>query len=148
MLQNYMEIISEAKYIRVSPRKMRLVAQAVKKLTPQAALDQLSVMPKSAALPIALALKSAIANASHNNKLTLGQIYIKEMIVSGGPVLKRFQPVSRGRAHSIKKRMSHIKVILADNQSQSANLKSQNVKSQMVVEKEKKEEKQSKSSAK
>lgn len=109
-----MEVTAEAKYIRMSPRKVRLVADAVKHLSPKVALSHLALMPKRAAGPIAKTLKSALANATSNAKLVSDNLAIKSIVISGGPALKRWRPVSRGRTHPYKKRMSHIKVILSD----------------------------------
>lgn len=109
-----MEIIAEAKYIKMSPRKVRLVAMAIKKLTPVLALSHLALMPKQASKPVVAALKSAMANAINNAKLKEENLRIKAITVAGGPALKRWRPVSRGRAHPYKKRMSHIRVVLSD----------------------------------
>lgn len=109
-----MEVTAEAKYVKLSPRKVRLVAEAIKRLSPALALEHLALMPKRAAGPIALVLKSAVANATHNAKLSADVLRIKSVVVGGGPALKRWHPVSRGRAHPYKKRMSHIRVVLSD----------------------------------
>lgn len=107
-----MEVVAEAKFVKMSPRKIRTVVEAVKRLVPNAALEHLALMPKRAARPVALALKSALANAKHNLKLAEDNLRIKSIVVSQGPALKRWRPVSRGRAHPYKKRMSHIKIVL------------------------------------
>lgn len=118
-----MQITAQAKYIKMSPRKVRLVAEAIKRLTPAVALDQLSLMPKRAAEPIASVLRSALANATKNAKLDADAMRIKSIVVGGGPALKRWRPVSRGRAHPYKKRMSHITVVLTNDQSQQSRQK-------------------------
>lgn len=110
-----MEITAEAKFIKMSPRKVRLVAGALKSLSPTVALEHLALMPKRAAVPVAAVLKSALANATNNAKLQAEALRIKSVIVGGGPALKRWRPVSRGRAHPYKKRMSHIRIVLTDN---------------------------------
>jgi len=107
-----MEITAEAKYIKMSPRKVRLVAETIRMTSALIALEHLLVMRKSAAKPVAEVLKSAVANATNNLKLAADGLIVKEVVVGGGPAFKRFQPVSRGRAHTYKKRMSHIKIIL------------------------------------
>lgn len=109
-----MEIVAQAKYIKISPRKVRLVADAVKRLSPLVALENLALMPKRASRPIAQVLKSALANATNNGKLPPEALLIKSMIVDGGPALKRWRPVSRGRSHPYKKRMSHIRIVLEE----------------------------------
>lgn len=110
-----MEITAEGKYIKMSPRKVRLVAEAIKKLSPSLALEHLALMPKRAGRPIAAVFKSVLANATNNAKLSADNLRIKSIVVSQGPALKRWRPVSRGRAHPYKKRMSHIRIVLSDN---------------------------------
>lgn len=114
-----MEIISEAKFVRMSPRKVRLVANAISKIAPNAALTQLILMPKRAAKPMAKALKSAIANATVNNKVTSEKLRIKEIIVNEGARLKRFRPGARGRTRPYVKRSTHIRIVLTDDKSQA-----------------------------
>ena len=109
-----MDIVAEAKYTTVSPRQVRPVAQAVNKLSPAIAIAHLAVMSRRAAKPVAAVLKSAVANATKNAKLSEDSLRIKLIVVDGGPALKRWRPVSRGRAHAYKKRMSHIRVVLTD----------------------------------
>lgn len=108
-----MIIKAEQKYIRMSPRKLRLVADVVRELdSPKMVLSYLENINKRAAQPISKVIKQAIANAKNNAGVTEGELRIKEIIINQGPVYKRFRPVSRGRAHGIKKRTSHIRVIL------------------------------------
>ncbi len=109
-----MEITATAKYIRISPRKVRLVAEAIRKISPALALSQLRLMRKGAAKPLYSLLKSALANAANKVKLSIDNLAIKAIVVEGGPALKRFRPVSRGRSHAYKKRMSHIKIVLEE----------------------------------
>lgn len=107
-----MEVKAEAKYIRISPRKVRLVADAIRGLDPQKALEYLKFVNKRAAGPLSKLIKSAIANAQNNFSLKPEDLKFKNIQVGEGPTLKRWQAVSRGRAHSIMKRTSHIKVVL------------------------------------
>lgn len=107
-----MEVKAEAKYIRISPRKVRLVVDAIKGLTPQKAVSYLKFVNKRAAAPLSKLIKSAIANAQNNFSLKPEDLKFKEIQVGEGPTLKRWQAVSRGRAHPIMKRTSHIKVVL------------------------------------
>ena len=109
-----MEVKAEAKYIRISPRKVRLVVNAIRGLTPQKALTYLKFVNKSGAVPISKVIKSAMANAQNNFGLKPEDLKFKKIRVESGPTLKRWQAVSRGRAHSIMKRTSHIKVILVE----------------------------------
>lgn len=107
-----MEIIAKSKFIRTSPRKLRLVAEVVKGLPAQRAEMVLGQLNKRAVLPLTKTIKSAIANAVKGKGLNLETLMVRRIEIEGGPVYKRFQPVSRGQAHSIKKRTSHIKVVL------------------------------------
>jgi large subunit ribosomal protein L22 len=116
-----MEIFAQTKYLRTSPRKLRLVARALKGHPVGKALVLLSKINKRAALPILKVLKSAAANAK-NKGLSEANLKIKGVIVDGGPTYKRFQPISRGRAHPIAKRTSHIKVVLEEESGQAEGL--------------------------
>lgn len=105
-------ISASAKYIRMSPRKVRLVAEAIKKLKPTESLIYLKNINKRAVQPLTKVIKSAIANAEENFKIKAEDLTFAKILVEPGPVLKRWRAVSRGRAHPINKRTSHIKVIL------------------------------------
>lgn len=107
-----MIIKAEQKFIRTSPRKLRLVADSVRKLAVTAAFEQLQALHKYAALPLKKTLRQAQANAVNNHHLDPATLTIKEIQISEGPTYKRWQPVSRGRAHSIFKRTSHIRIVL------------------------------------
>ena len=107
-----MQIIAEQKNTRQSSRKVRLVANAVRKLTMKDAFEQLAVMERRASLVVAKVLRQAVANAMHNHHLTVDQLELKNILVTEGPTYKRFRAVSRGRAHTIFKRTCHVRVIL------------------------------------
>lgn len=107
-----MIIKAEQKYIRQSPRKVRLVVDAIRELTPKEALDQLAFMRKRAAMPVSKTIKQAIANAVKNMNIPEESLRFATIDVGEGPVFKRWNAVSRGRAHQILKRTSHIKVLL------------------------------------
>lgn len=107
-----MEVRAYQKYIRVSPRKLRLVADAVRNMPPNQALTNLKFMNKRAAVPLAKIFKQAISNAQNNLNLKEADLKTKELLVEEGPTLKRWRAVSRGRAHQIMKRTSHLKLIL------------------------------------
>lgn len=107
-----MEIIAKSKYIRTSPRKLRLVARGLKKISLTQALIILEQLGKRASLPLRETIRSAVANAKNNFGLGEEVLRIKKLKIEEGPTYKRFRAVSRGRAHSIKKRTSHIIVIL------------------------------------
>lgn len=103
-----MKVIAKLKYLRISPRKVRLVANLVSGLDVGKAEEQLSFFPKHAALPLRKLLRSAIANAEHNFNFKRESLYVRSLIVEGGPILKRFLPRMGGRASDIKKRTSHV----------------------------------------
>ena len=113
-----MEVIARTKYIRVSPRKMRLVADLVRGLKTGEALAILTHLHKSAARPLLLALKQGVANATHNFHLDSESLLIKELEIGKGPTLKRGRPVARGRWHPILKRTSHIRMVLEGERKQ------------------------------
>jgi large subunit ribosomal protein L22 len=102
------------KYIRTSPRKLRLVADAVRKLSPTEALRQLKFIGKRAAEPVYHAIKQAVSNAKNNQGLKEDQLRFKTLEINEGATYKRFRAVSRGMAHSIMKRSSHIRVVLEE----------------------------------
>ena len=106
-----MQIIAYQKFYRMSPRKLKLVADSVRSLKPTQALTQLQFMHKRAATKLHQVMKQAIANAL-DNKLKDTDLVIKHILVEQGPRYRRFRAASRGRARMIVKRTSHIKVIL------------------------------------
>jgi large subunit ribosomal protein L22 len=106
-----MEFKSEQKYLILSPRKIRPVVDVIKKMTPMKALDALPFIKKRASEFLFKVIKSAMANAQQTGA-DINSLVFKEIQIGEGPRLRRGQPVSRGRWHPIKKRMSHIKVIL------------------------------------
>lgn len=107
-----MEVKAYARHIRMSPRKVRLVADLVRGLDVGAALSQLKFYRKAAARPVMKLINSAVANAEHNFKLSSDALFIKKITVDGGPVLKRWRARAFGRAADIKKRTAHISVVL------------------------------------
>lgn len=108
-----MEYQAIAKYIRMSPRKVRLVAHAIKRLTPAMALLRLRELPKRASDPLASVLASVIANVK-DKKADITKMRFKSIEVSHGPTMKRIRAVSKGQAHAYKKKMTHIRVVLTD----------------------------------
>jgi large subunit ribosomal protein L22 len=109
-----MEVRAISKSVRVSPRKMRLVADAVSSLPIAEALRVLEVTQQKAAISFTKTLNSAIANATNNAKLDKENLYIGTVMVNPGQVLKRFRPSTRGRIHPYKKRGSHLTIILKE----------------------------------
>lgn len=107
-----MEVEARASFVRCSPRKLRLVANAVKKLSLDEAQVYLESSSKQASLPLLKVVKQAMANATNNLGLAREGLRLKKIEISEGPTYKRWRAVSRGRAHGIAKRTSHIRVIL------------------------------------
>ncbi|NCF75116.1 MAG: 50S ribosomal protein L22 [Xanthomonadaceae bacterium] len=107
-----MEMKAKAKYIKMSPKKIRLVVNIIRKMDVNDSLAQLKFMNKLAAKPVEKLLNSAVANAKHNFGLERDNLYIKEIKVDEGPTLKRWRPRAFGRAGAIRKRSSHISLIL------------------------------------
>ncbi|HYD35270.1 MAG TPA: 50S ribosomal protein L22 [Vitreimonas sp.] len=107
-----MLITAQQKYIRQTPRKLRLVANTVKKLSLDKAINQLAVIERRATLPVMKVVKQAVANALNNHKLQFSDLVLKDIQVGEGPRYRRFRAVSRGRAHDVKKRTSHVTVTL------------------------------------
>jgi large subunit ribosomal protein L22 len=109
-----MNVISTYKYARISAFKAREVTREIQGLPVSAALDLLAFTPRKAALLISKTLKSAIANAENNNNLKAETLVVREAVVGEGPTLKRFQPKARGSAGPIRKRTSHIRIVVTD----------------------------------
>jgi large subunit ribosomal protein L22 len=108
-----MEVRAEAKYIRMSPRKVRLVVKAIKDMKPEEALAALKFMTRKAAKPITKVIKSAIANATNNFKLDANKLRFKKIQVGEGPTYKRRDKSKREfRLGIIRKRTSHVEVVL------------------------------------
>ena len=105
-----MKVKAQAKYIRISPRKTRLVVDLVRGKKAEEAITMLKFVPKAASKPVSKVIKSAVANAEHNFNLRKKDLVISEIRADEGPTLKRFQPRARGIAYEIKKRTSHITV--------------------------------------
>ena len=126
-----MEYIAIAKNIKTTPRKTRLVVDSVKKRDLNNALSALKIMEKRAASPIKKAIDSAVANAINNFKATRENLTIRDIIVTEGTSYKRFHFAARGRTRPYKKRTSHIRVILTDNniKNQISNIKNTDEKS-------------------
>jgi large subunit ribosomal protein L22 len=109
-----MNVISTYKYAHISAFKAREVTREIQGLPVSAALDLLAFTPRKAAALILKTLKSAIANAENNNNLRAEALVVREAVVGEGPTIKRFQPKARGSAGPIRKRSSHIRIIVTD----------------------------------
>ena len=109
-----MEVVARTQAVRISPRKVRLVADGVKRMSVDQALRSLSLLPNRSAGVLEKTLKSAIANAVNNNRLSESALVIDRIEVTEAQSLKRFHPSTRGRVHPYKKRGSHIRVVLKE----------------------------------
>lgn len=98
--------------IRISPRKVRIVGDLIKKRNINDAMGILTYMPQKASFILKKLLDSAIANARQKKYVDVDNLYVKNVIVDGGPMMKRFLPRAMGRATKIRKRFSHITMIL------------------------------------
>lgn len=98
----------------MSPRKVRLVIDTIRGLSVSEADTRLTFLNKAAALPVQKLLRSAIANAEHNFKLSREQLFVKTITADGGEMVKRSRPRAFGRGAPIRKRTTHINIILAD----------------------------------
>lgn len=107
-----MVIQSTLKYGRISPRKVRFIADRVKKMRIDEALTALTFSNKKGAIFIKKALETTLADAKNNFKMLQDNLMIKSIEVNEGPFFKRWRAVSKGSAHGYKKRVSHIKVVL------------------------------------
>ncbi|MDT0443563.1 MULTISPECIES: 50S ribosomal protein L22 [unclassified Streptomyces] len=109
-----MEARAIARYIRVTPMKARRVVDLIRGMNATEAQAVLRFAPQAASVPVGKVLDSAIANAAHNyNHTDVDDLYIKEAYVDEGPTLKRFRPRAQGRAYRIRKRTSHITVVVS-----------------------------------
>ena len=104
--------LATARYVRMTPMKCRRVIDLVRGLPVDAATDILRFDTHAAAEPIGKVLASAIANAEHNKDLNRRDLFISQAYVDEGPTLKRFRPRAQGRAFRIRKRTSHITVVV------------------------------------
>lgn len=109
-----MQVKSIYRNARISAFKAREVTREIQGLPATDALDLLRFVPKKAAPLVRKTLASAVANAENNNNLNVANLVVKEAVVGEGPTFKRFQPKARGSAGPIRKRTSHIRIILTD----------------------------------
>ena len=103
---------ARARYVRMTPRKVRRVVDLIRGLPAEQAQAVLRFAPQAASEPVGKVLDSAIANAENNAQLPVESLVVSEAYVDEGPTLKRFQPRAQGRAYRINKRTSHITVVV------------------------------------
>ena len=106
--------IATAKYIRITPRKVKIVADLIKGQSLDDAYAILMYTPKAASPVLTKVLKSAEANAVNNNSLNRENLYVADAYANPGPIIKRYIPRARGSASSIKKRTSHVTIVLKE----------------------------------
>lgn len=109
-----MESTAKLKFVRVSPQKARLVADQIRGLAVDDAIDVLSFSKKKAAAIVKKVLESAIANAEHNEGADIDELRVGQVMIDQGPTYGRFKARARGRASKIIKRTSHIFVTVSD----------------------------------
>ena len=109
-----MEARASARYIRISPRKVKIVCDLIRGKDVDTAMGMLYATPKAASEIMTKLLKSAIANAENKFEMDHDSLYVSEAFVGAGPILKRFRPRAQGRAYRINKRTSHITIVLKD----------------------------------
>ncbi|CAM3023983.1 50S ribosomal protein L22 [Rariglobus hedericola] len=112
-----MEVQALTRYARMSPKKVREVVRTIQGRKANDAVDLLTLIPRKSARLIVKTLKSAIANAENNNNLSADSLIVKSALVENGPVLKRFKAGARGTAMPRRKKMSHIRIVLSDGNS-------------------------------
>lgn len=109
-----MEVKAVYKYARISAKKMRDIAREIQGLTVSEATDILTYTPKKGAYILNKTLKSAVANAENNNALATDDLVISSVFVDEGPTTRRSMPRARGSAYMIRRRTSHVTVIVSD----------------------------------
>jgi len=109
-----MESTAKARHVRIAPRKVRLVMDMVRGKPVNEALQTLGLLRKAASPVIAKVIKSAIANAENNHDMSTDGLVVARAFVDEGPTMKRFMPRAMGRATTIRKRTSHITVVLSE----------------------------------
>jgi large subunit ribosomal protein L22 len=109
---------ASSRYVRVAPRKARLIADQVRGLHIEQARALLQFSPRAAAKDIQKLIESAAANAENNHDLVADEMKVAEIVVDEGPTLKRFQPRAMGRASQINKRTCHIAVALSPDEEE------------------------------
>ncbi|MEI8120720.1 MAG: 50S ribosomal protein L22 [bacterium] len=109
-----MEVKAVTKYVRLSPRKARDMARAIQGLPVAEAIKTVEFSERKAARQLEKTIRSAVANAENNAKLSADDLRVKEAMIGEGPAMKRFWARSRGMVSRIRKRTSHITIVLSD----------------------------------
>ena len=109
-----MEAKAYLKYLRISPRKVQIVADLIRGKDVGTAMAILMQTPKAASEPVMKLLKSAVANAENNFNMDVEKLVVTEVFATPGPILKRVMPRAQGRAYRINKRTSHVTIAVAE----------------------------------
>ncbi len=109
-----MEVKAKIKFLRIAPRKVRLVADMIRHKDVNEAMDLLGFVNKRSAPVIKKLLKSAVANADQKKTVDVDTLFVKHISVDQGPTLKRYMPRAQGRASEIRKKTSHVNLVLAE----------------------------------
>ena len=112
-----MEARATLRYARISPRKVQVVLDLIRKQPAEKAVAILENTPRSACEYLVKLLKSAIANAENNHNMDTSKLYVAECFVGPGPTLKRIRPKDHGRAHRILQRTSHMTIVLKEREN-------------------------------
>src|SRR6056297_1855087 len=134
-----MEVKAKANYQHISPKKARLVAEAVKGMQVSEALNSLDFIQKKASYFVKKALNSALANAKHNFNMDEDNLIVKNVLVNEGPTLKRQRARAMGRAMIIRRRSSHIEVVLAQKEKRAIKKKAGKIENPDIKEVSKEE---------
>lgn len=129
-----MPVTAKLRYLRIAPRKVRLVADLIRGKSVEEAQTILNFIQKKPASVLAKLLKSAIANAKNNFQLKPENLYISKITVDEGPKLKRWMPRARGQAYEIQKKTSHITIWLNEINKKEALKKKKNISVKKVKE--------------
>lgn len=135
-----MNVKAQLNNVRISPRKVRLVAGLVRGMRVQEARTQMQFLMKKSALPMVKLIDSAVANAKHNYKLNPEHLYISAITVDEGPTLKRGMPRARGSVFTIRKRTSHITLTLSEKNGKNTQTTAKKIAPAKVVKEVKKKE--------
>ncbi|TSC95659.1 MAG: ribosomal protein L22, bacterial type [Parcubacteria group bacterium Athens1014_10] len=136
------EVFAKAKYLKISPKKVKYVLDLVRGMSAEEAQNQLKFIPKKASKYTLKLLNSAIANAEHNFNFKKDNLYIKKITVDEGPTLKRWMPKALGRATVIRKRSSHINIVLDEkvkSKQEEKKVKKEAIEKPIILKEEMKE---------
>ena len=109
-----MEAKANLKYLRISPRKVKIVLDLIRGKDVATATAILMQTPKAASEPMIKLLKSAVANAENNNNMDVEKLYVSQVFATPGPIIKRIMPRAQGRAYRINKRTSHVTIAVSE----------------------------------